>query len=289
MKPKDFKWIEKFVLMAAIFLIVIGVAEIAISHIVKSVGLLADGIDSLSDAAVSLMVFFGLKLSRRTADKKFHFGYYRVETLASMLIAFVMIGMSLYIFYNAYLRLMHPSPLEYPFLGMITLVIAALISLVLAIIKNKIASKYNLLSLKADASASIKDCSSSFVILISAIFSYFGVHRADAIGALIVGVYIIFVAINIIQQASLVLMDGFNNPKLVKDITRIIKKHEMVELKEIKLRMSGPYITGRILILVDDNMTVKTVYKIKQKIREDITARIKGVRDLSIVADPDDD
>src|SRR3989344_2790688 len=165
MMEEGLKKVEKVVLISAIVLVLIGIIEIFVGYHTNSVGLIADGTDSISDSVVSFMVWFGLRISRRQADKKFHFGYYRVETLVSLIVAMLMIAMSIYIFYNAYLRIKNPVELKYPLLGMVTLVAGGLISLWLSLIKNRLAKKHNLLSLEADAKASIKDWTSSFIIL----------------------------------------------------------------------------------------------------------------------------
>lgn len=287
MIEKDLKKVEKVVLISAIVLVLIGLIEIFVGYRTNSVGLIADGTDSISDSVISFMVGFGLKISRRQADKRFNFGYYRVETLVSLIVAMLMIAMSLYIFYNAYLRIKNPLELNYPLLGIATLVAGGLISLWLSIIKNRLAKKYHLLSLEADAKTSIKDWTSSFVILAGFLLSYFGFRWGDAIGAVIVGFYIIFVAFTTIKQASLVLVDGFNNPELVKDISAIIRKHPAVKLKELKLRMTGPYITGEITLNVDSEITVGKVFSMKNEIKEDIMKRISGVKDLIILAEPE--
>ena len=289
MKQQDINKVERVVLISAIVLVLIGIVEIVVGNYTNSVGLIADGIDSMSDSVISFMVWFGLRISRRQADKKFHFGYYRVETLVSLIVSMIMIAMSIYIFYNAYLRIKNPIELNYPILGMVTLVAGGLISLWLSIIKNRLAKKYNLLSLKADANASIKDWTSSFIILAGVFLSYLGFKWGDALGALIVGVYIISVAITTIRSASLILIDGFNNPELIKDISKIIRKYPKVKLKDLKLRMTGPYIIGEFTITVDSGMSIGEVYKIKGKMREEIMKKIEGVKDLTILADPEND
>ncbi len=287
MKIEDLRRVEKIVLISVIVLVIIGICEIIVGSFTNSIGLIADGVDSMSDSVISFMVWFGLKISRRQADKKFHFGYYRVETLVSMIVAAIMIIMSLYIFYSAYLRLRNPVEIHYPVIGMVTLVIAGLISLYISIIKNRIANKYNLLSVKADAKASIKDSTSSFVILAGMFLYFFGFKWGDALGAFIVGIYIVSVAIATIKGASLVLIDGFNNPQLIRDISTIIGKHQNVKLKELRLRMSGPYIIGEIFVTVDSNMTVGHVFNVKNQIRDHIMNKISGVKDLIILADPE--
>ena len=287
MMEEGLKKVQKVVLVSALVLVLIGIVEIFVGYYTNSVGLIADGTDSISDSVISFMVWFGIRISRRKADKKFNFGYYRVETLVSMIVAMLMIAMSVYIFYNAYLRLRSPVELDYPIAAIITLTAGGLISLYLAIVKNRLSEKYKLLSLKADAKVSIKDWTSSFVILAGVLLSYFGFKWGDAIGALIVSFYIVFVAITTIKQASLILVDGFNNPELVKYISSIIGKHPAVKLKDLKLRMTGPYIIGEVTLNVDSEMTVGKVHAMKNKIREDVMKRISGVRDLTILAEPE--
>ena len=287
MKQQDINKVERVVLISAIVLVLIGIVEIVVGNYTNSVGLIADGIDSMSDSVISFMVWFGLRISRRQADKKFHFGYYRVETLVSLIVSMIMVAMSIYIFYNAYLRIKSPIELNYPLLGMATLVAGGLISLWLSIIKNRLAKKYNLLSLEADAKASIKDWTSSFIILAGVFLSYLGFRWGDSLGALIVGVYIISVAVTTIRSASLILIDGFNNPELIKDISKIIRKYPKVKLKDLKLRMTGPYIIAESTITVDSGMSIGDVYKIKSKMREEIMKKVEGVKDLTILADPE--
>ncbi|MBI2208774.1 cation transporter [Candidatus Woesearchaeota archaeon] len=276
MKAKDLRKIEKIVLVSAIVLTLIGIVEIFAGYFSKSIGLIADGIDSISDSVISFMVWFGLRISRKTPDNKFHFGYYRVETLVSMMVALAMIIMGIFIFYSAYLRLVNPVRIVYPLTAMIILLIGGLTSLWISIIKNRLAKSYKLLSVKADAKVSTKDWTSSLVILTGVFLSYMGFAWGDAIGALIVGVFIISVAITTIKQASLILIDGFNNPELVREILKIISKHPKVKLKDLRLRMSGPYIIGEISITVSSNMTVGKVFIIKTKIREEIMEKIGG-------------
>ena len=287
MKQQDIKKIEKIVLISAIVLVLIGIAEIIVGYYTNSVGLKADGTDSMSDSVISFMVWFGLRISRRQADKKFHFGYYRVETLVSLLVAMLMIAMSIYIIYNAYLRLKDPVELSYPVIGMITLAIGGLISFYLSVIKNRLAKKYNLLSLNADAKTSTKDWTSSFVILVGVFLSFLGFKWGDAIGAFIVAIYIIAVALVTIKQASLILIDGFNNPELVSDVKRLIRKYPKAKLKELKLRMTGPYITGEITLSVNNDMTIESAHSVKNRIRQEIMKRIEGVKDLTIIAEPE--
>ena len=197
-----------------------------------------------------------------------------------------MIVTSVVIFYNAYLRLINPIELNYPVIGMITIIGAGITATIISIIKNKIAKKYNLLSLKADAKNSIKDFSGSFIILFGIYLSYIGFLWGDSLVSIVVGVFIFSYGIAIIKEASLILVDAFHNPELIKDVRMIVNSYSMVKLKSIKLRRSGPYIVGEIIIGVSKDMKVGNLLRIKKEIKRKIMEEIEGMGDFIISTQP---
>ena len=69
-------------------LIGIGIVEIIMGQVSGSVVATADGIDSLSDAMISFIVLIGLRIAHRPADRKFPFGYHKVESFAALIAAY---------------------------------------------------------------------------------------------------------------------------------------------------------------------------------------------------------
>ena len=67
---------QKIAKISVITLLSIGVVEIITGQISGSVVATADGIDSLSDAMISLIVLIGLRIAHRPADRNFPFGYH---------------------------------------------------------------------------------------------------------------------------------------------------------------------------------------------------------------------
>ena len=88
---ESIKCARKIARISVITLLGIGIVELLIGQISGSVVATADGLDSLSDAMISFIVFMGLVIAGRPADKKFHFGYYKVESFAALIAAIGMI------------------------------------------------------------------------------------------------------------------------------------------------------------------------------------------------------
>ena len=82
---KLLKNIDSLAGATALIFIGLGIAQIILSEFVsKSVALTANGIDCIGDGFVSAVVWVGLKFIKKPADDRFHFGYYKIENLASI-------------------------------------------------------------------------------------------------------------------------------------------------------------------------------------------------------------
>ncbi|MDW0198515.1 MAG: cation diffusion facilitator family transporter, partial [Nitrososphaeraceae archaeon] len=137
---------QRIAKISVITLVGIGIVELIMGHISGSVVATADGVDSMSDAMISLIVLIVLTFARRPADRKFHFGYHKVESFAALIAAMGMIAIGTFIVYHSYEGLINPKEIQQPILTMIVLAIAGAISLHRAFQMRVIANKYNLLS-----------------------------------------------------------------------------------------------------------------------------------------------
>src|ERR671918_2634203 len=119
---------QKIARISVITLIGIGIVELVTGHVSGSVVATADGIDSLSDAMISFIVLLGLRIAHRPADKKFHFGYRKVESFAALMAAIGMVIIGSIILYHSYEVLTHPREIQEPILVMIVLAGASALS-----------------------------------------------------------------------------------------------------------------------------------------------------------------
>jgi cation diffusion facilitator family transporter len=275
---------ERVAQLSVFTLAAIGAVELTVAQLTGSVAVKADGVDSVADATLSIIVWLGLRFSRRARDEKFHFGYHKVESFAAFIAASAMAIAALFIIYQSYLRFVSPMPLNFAFVALGTLIGAGGVSLYRAFQMKKIARKYDLVSLRTAANNSIKDTSASFLVFVSVLAAYFGFPEMDAVGGMAVAGYILTVSYLAIKESSLVLVDSFHRPELIGDISRIVEKScDHVRVADTKLRKIGPYITGEMTILVDGRMTVAETDKLVQKIESEVKEEVSGLQSLSIM------
>jgi cation diffusion facilitator family transporter len=282
---------QKIAKISVITLLSIAIVELLIGEISGSVVATADGIDSLSDAMISFIVFMGLVIAGRPADAKFHFGYYKVESFAALIAAIGMIVMGSIILYqsSSSLVLSNKHEIHQPILTMVVLAAASVISLYRAIQMRNIANRHNLLSLRTDAKNSIKDGSASVVGFLSVLIAtQFGFSQMDAIGGIIIAGYIFSVAYVSLRQSSLILVDSWQNPKVTDLIRQTIedkfKNKDQVKVRSILLRPAGMMLVfAAVNIEVDGNKRLVDVELVTTEVEMAIRSKIPYVKKISVI------
>ena len=273
--------------ISVVTLLAIGVVEIVTGYLSGSVVATADGIDSVSDAMISFIVLLGLRIAHRPPDKKFHFGYHKVESFAALMAAIGMIVIGIVIFYNSYQSFIHPHEIKQPILVMIVLAGASALSLQRAFQMRKIANKYNLLSLKTDARNSIKDGSASVIGFFSILVAtQFGFVQMDAIGGMIIACYIFSVSYISLKRSSLILVDSWQNPELTDMIKKIISEefsNDGVEVKNVLLRSSGMVDQAEIHISLSGDESLSDIEMLSIGMEMAIRAKIPSLEKISII------
>lgn len=275
-KSKVFEEAKRAAWISIWTLVGIGVGEVLTSTFTGSLTLLADGLDSMTDALVSFIVWFGIRMVQKPKSKLFHFGYAKIESFAAFIAAVIIVVLGAFIVYHAYERILHPTTVTNPEIVMIALAAAGSISLHRAFKVRNVARKYNLVSLNLDAKNSIKDGTASFVGLGSIIAGYFGIPYMDSVGSILIAGYIFFMAYTAFRESTLVLIDGVKNPELQQKIATHIEKKFNVRVEKILLTPLGQNFSAQVHVELDKNMTLDKAHETLTSIRNSLIQDFKA-------------
>jgi len=275
-KSKVFEEARRAAWISIWTLVGIGVGEALVSAYTGSLTLFADGLDSMADALVSFIVWFGIRMLQKPKSRLFHFGYAKIESLAAFIAAVVILILASFITYNAYQRILNPVPLQNVEIVMLALAAAGGVSLHRAFKVRRVAKKYNLVSLNLDAKNSIKDGTASFVGLGSIIAAYFGIPYMDSVGSILIAVYIFFMSATAFKESTLVLVDGVKNPELQQEIANHIEKKFNVRVEKILLRPLGRDFSAQVHVELDRNMTLDKAHETLTRIRNSLIEDFKA-------------
>lgn len=278
---------QKIAKISVITLISVGIAELIVGYLSGSVVATADGTDSMSDAMISFIVLIGLRIARRPPDKKFHFGYHKVEPFAAMLAAVGMIIIGSIIVYHSYGSFIHPQEIKHPLPTMAVLAAASAISLYRAFQMRTVANKYQILSLKTDAKNSIKDGTGSVIGFFSILIAtQFGFLQADAIGGIIIAGYIFSVAYISLRQSSLILVDAWQSPKVTELVRKIIEEkfgYEQIGIRSVLLRSAGMITQAEVHVEVDGSKPLKDIELLVAEIKIALRYEIPTMERISVI------
>jgi cation diffusion facilitator family transporter len=269
----------------------VGVVEVIVGFFSLSLALMADGVQSFADAFVSLIVWVGLRLSRKAPDGKFHFGYYRVETFSSVVAAFFLAGLGGVILYESYLEFFSPTEIVNAEVGMVVAFAATVVAFLLYVYKARAARRFSSVALKADSVNSIKDVLTSFTAFVSLFLSrYFGLLGTDAIAGVIIALFVFTASYSIVKEASLVLMDACQCSDILADIAGIAKSVKRVRgVHDIRMRQIGPYLMGDMHVVVDPDMTVREADLIAVQVEQRVKEEFDAVTEIKVRIEPQEE
>lgn len=276
---------------ATVFLLLgFGVVQVILGKLVlESVALTANGIDCIGDGFVSVVVLIGLNLFRRPADNTFHYGYYKIENLASIAAAFLMFTLAAYIGYRAYLQFNDPQEIQLPILGIAIALAAAISAWSIGAYKYFNGRRTGLGSLRLDAINTIKDGSTSFLTVIALAISASGYPIADAIVGFIIATVIASIGFASVKEAGLMLVDACDGECLIKgkDIQNLARSMEgVLDAEVIRLRRTGPFLQGELEIIVDASTTIHEADKLRMNIQAAGQQRFPDLKHLTVIAVP---
>ena len=281
---------ETIALVTTVSLVILGVIQIIIGETIsRSVSLIANGFDCIGDGFVSTIVWGGLRFFKKPADQRFHFGYYKLENLASIAATIVMFLLAGYIIFRSYIQLTTPQQIQLPFIGVIVAFIAGLIAIGLGVYKIIRCKTAGMNSVKLDAVNTIKDGTTSFLTVVALILSSFGFTIADSIIGFIIAGLIVTIGFAAIKEAGYMLVDACDGDCLmygilIKTYAERVKGVQSAQV--VRLRRTGPVIQGELEIMVLGEMTVSELNRVQLEIIKISTEKISELERLTITVVP---
>lgn len=132
-----------------------------------SQGLIADGIHSLSDLVADVVVLLANKKSRKPSDSDHHYGHWRYENGASMILGMMLVAVGVGMLWSAAGKLLHPASLSEVHVTALWVALAALaIKETLFRYMRRVAIRLQSSLLMANAWHARSDAASSVVVAI---------------------------------------------------------------------------------------------------------------------------
>ena len=245
--------------------------KLLIGIAINSLSLIADAFHSLSDVLTSIVVLVGFKFGEKPADKEHPFGHGRIEIIATLIIAFLLIVVTYDIGKSAILRIISPQKVKFSSIAIIFMIASAGFKEWMASFSIFLGKKINASSLIADAWHHRSDAIASLLVGLGLIFMRFNLYLIDGILALGVAILIGWIAVRLIIISSSTLIGEAPDSELISKISQIsLSVPGVINMHDIYVH---DYNTNKVISLhveVNDNLLADVAHEIATTVEEKI-------------------
>lgn len=218
--------------------------KITAGVLAKSMSIIGDGLNNLSDMGSSLITMLGFKLSGKPADKDHPFGHGRLEYMSAFIVSVLILIVGFELLINSVKSLV--SGEKQPFYGtyaIVSLVISLAIKFFLFFFNRKCGKLISSDALRATAQDSINDCFTTLAILVSVVITrVFSVSfNLDAIMAAAVAFYILWAGFSSAKDTVSNLLGKPPEKELIKEIeSTVMSFSEFLGIHDLIVHDYGP-------------------------------------------------
>lgn len=266
---------EKIALIGILVNFFLGVSKFLAGLVINSAALMADGIHSGLDVFSSLFTYFGIKVARKPATKKYPYGLYSAEALGGLMVTLLLFGSGVWIIWEGITQVLEKEIVQFSLWGILIIIISIILNEIMARLKFEYGRKEESLALIADAEHSRADVLSSAGVLIGLVaVKYF--LWADGIIAFLVGLYILKESYGIGKETTDNLL-GVMDEKAEKNIQEICQKRN-IGISSLKTRKIGAATFAEITISLNPQLTVGQATAVSKNLQEDLIKEIKNLK-----------
>jgi cation diffusion facilitator family transporter len=271
--------------------VLLTVVKVAAGVVGNSQALIADGIHSLSDLLSDALVLLVGRHTVQGPDLDHPYGYGRYETVATLVLGFLLMIVAIGIGWDAAHRLFAPEDLLEP--GPLALA-AAFLSILTKewlywwTLGHAKRVRSNLL--RANAWHHRSDAISSVVVLVGIGGTMAGLPYLDAIAAIVVAAMIVKVAWGLGWPAVSELADAGLEPQRLDAIRDTIRAVGGVrDIHMLRTRRHGGEASADVHVLVDPTVSVSEGHMIGLLVEQRLKREIDEITDVTVHIDPEDD
>ncbi|MDP9236096.1 MAG: cation diffusion facilitator family transporter [Chloroflexota bacterium] len=265
--------------------------KLTVGLVFGSIAVLGDGVDSAEDLFASGLAFFTVRLALQPADETHPYGHGKAESLAAMSQAALIGGGALFIAIAAARRFVVQDAEIHLAPSIITMCVTIALNLTVAAYSMRAARLSGSVAIAADARHLLTNVVQACAVIVGlALVGLTGNHVFDPIVALVLAVYLLWIAYGILRTALSELIDTALPEETLAAVVACLghESHGMRGYHALRTRKSGREAYIDLHALIDPAITVSEAHKLVDALERDIIAIVPGAV-VTVHLDPDDE
>ena len=268
--------------------VLLAVLKTAIGVLGSSPALLADGINSTSDVAYSIVVSVFMRRATKPPDHEHPYGHSQLESIAALVVGSFVVTTAIAVFWNAVSNVYDLVVGEGTFAGAtITALWVALFTVLIKIGLTAFTQRIGKQTENAAVWALGYDHRNDVISAAGAALGIFlgrrGYPWVDPLAGAFVAMVILRTGIEILRQSSDDLMDTVPGHTLARQIDGLLSSIPgVVQAEEIHAHRFGPYLVINVTIGVDGSLTVVAGDEIASRVERILCRQVEFVRRVHV-------
>ena len=272
--------------------VVLTAAKLAVGLWTNSLGILSEAAHSGLDLLAAGMTLWAVSVSCRPADERHAYGHGKVENLSALFQTLLLLLTTVWIVWEAFERLFfHAVTVEVTAWSFGVIIISIVINMVNSRALRRTAQKHHSQALEAGALDVSADVWSSSVVLaglavvwVAGRLGLSSLARADSCAALGVALLILGVCWRLGRKSLDDLLDAVP-PDLQAKVTAAAKVEGVAEVRQARVRRSGPNVFADIVIAVARETGLERSHEIANAAEAAVRAAVPGA-DVLVHVEP---
>ncbi len=278
--------VARLSIFAAAFLIAL---KLATGFITGSISVWASLLDSTMDIFASIINYFAVRAASRPADEDHTYGHGKAESLAGLFQSIVIAASGIFLIRESIRRIISPNQTSSEWLGVVTMLIAVVVSIALVARLKRVARETESPALQADATHYVTDIFTNLGALLAlVIVGLTPWQMADPIISIGIAFYILWSAVIVGRESIDVLMDRRLPLDVDEQIAVVVSSYRtqgVLGFHDLRTRRSGSQKFIDLHLEVERDMNLQDAHDVSVRVLRAIEAEIPRAR-VQIHTDP---
>lgn len=250
--------------------------KISVGIVLKSVSVMADAFNNLSDAASSIISFVGVKMASKPADEDHPFGHGRIEYIAALIVSFLIIEVGFTFFKTSIDKVRHPETIAFNVVSLGILTCSICVKLWLGVFNRRLGSRINSSVMKATSADAFGDVLTTTATIVSILICHFSGYNVDGFMGLIVSLLVMWSGINIAKDTLAPLIGEAVDPELCKRIETMVESYDgILGTHDLIVHNYGPSRSmASIHAEVPNNVAIEQSHEIIDRIEHEVSKEL---------------
>lgn len=215
--------------------------KLSVGTVTKSVAVVADAINNLSDAGSSIITIVGFKMADRPADEEHPFGHGRIEYISGLIVSFLVLLVGIEFIKTSFQKIISPEKVVFKLIPFILIVLSIFIKIWLSRFNSYVGNKINSTAFKASSMDALSDVFISGCVALSLLASKYISLPIDGYVGIVVSLFILYSGLSLIKDTLDPLLGEAPDPELVSNIrTEALKYEYITGIHDIIIHNYGP-------------------------------------------------